>query len=222
MKRLALVSCLFLAGVLPACADRTPTANAPAATTISAALAALPGPGEAIPTGERLHGQSVLEPVYDDEHAGAIGYVSTPLHAPMRANPRAWAPFYVVVYPTTSTVVTSGTTLLCLHTPVENCPDHGPDIAGLAQQVEPNVYGAGVAGHDHLMDFPGGEDFNVAWEPIIVLFTNSAAADHHLLTDTQIDDAVANGDAIEIPAPALTFHCAAVAKVVYTRATPIS
>ena len=140
----------------------------------------------------------------------------------MRANPRAWAPFYVVVYPMTSTVVTSGPTLLCLHTPVENCPDHGPEVAALAPQVEPSVYGAGVAGHDHLMDFPGGEGFNVAWEPIVVLFTSSQAANQHLLTDAQIDEAVANGDAVEVPAPALTFHCEPVAKVAYTRATPVS
>jgi hypothetical protein len=221
MKRLTVVLRLLLAGALLACADRTPTGD-PSSPTVSTALAALPGPGEAIPSGERVLGQSVLEPVYDDEHAGAIGYVSTPMHAPMRANPRAWAPFYVVMYPTTSTVVTSGGTLLCRHTPVENCPDHGPGLAALAQQVMPSVYGAGVAGHDHLMDFPGGADFNVAWEPIAVLFTNGAAANHHLLTDAEIEAAVASGDAIEIPLPQATFHCAAVAKVVYERATPIS
>ena len=164
-------------------------------------------------------GQSVLEPVYDAEQAGAIGYVSTPMHAPMKANPRSWAPFYVVVYPVTSTVGT----LLCEHTPAENCPDHGPELAGLAQQTEPDVYGVGVLGHDHLMDYPGGNDFNIAWEPIAVLFTNSDAANsEHLLTDAQIEDAVANGDAIEIPLPPLTFHCAAVSAAVWARGTPVS
>jgi hypothetical protein len=221
MKRPTLVPCLLVAGGLMACAERAPTA-APAAATVSAALASIPGPGEAIPSGERLHGQSVLEPVYDDEHAGAIGYVSTPSHAVVHANPRAWAPFYVVMYPTSSTVVQSGGTLLCQHTPVENCPDHGPALAGLAQSAMPSVYGGGVAGHDHLMDYPGGSDFNVAWEPIVVLFTTSAAANQHLLTDAQIEAAVDRGDAIEIPLPALTFHCAAVSKAVWQRGTPVS
>jgi hypothetical protein len=172
-----------------------------------------------IPTGERVVGQSVVEPVYNDEQAGTIGYVSTPMHAPnpVKANPRAWAPFYVSVYPVGSTVGT----LLCQHTPAENCPDHGPQIAAAAAQIEPSVYGGGVLGHDHLMDFPGGTDFNVAWEPILVLFTSTAAANEHLLTDAQIEAAVARGDAIEVPAPALTFHCEPVSAHVYALGTPL-
>ena len=161
-------------------------------------------------------GQSVLEPVYDDEQAGVIGFVSTPLHAPMKANPRAWSPFYVPVYPVGSTVGT----VLCQHIPLDNCPDHGPDVAGAAAAIMPAVYGGGVIGHDHLMDFPGGADFNVAWEPILVLFTSKAAANEHLLTDAQIAAAVTRGDAIEVPVPALTFHCQAVAAAVWARATP--
>jgi len=189
----------------------------PIAGTPAAALATIPGPGEAIPSGERVVGQSVLEPTYDDEHAGAIGFVSTPIHAPMNANPHSWAPFFVVVYPVTSTVGV----LSCEHTPVENCPDHGPGIAGLAQSVQPGVYGTGVLGHDHLMDYPGGSDFNIAWEPIVVLFTKSSAANEHLLTDNQIEEAVARGDAIEIPLPALTFHCEPVSAAVWARGTPV-
>ncbi len=95
-------------------------------------------------------------------------------------------------------------------------------MAGLAQSVEPSVYGDGVLGHDHVMDYPGGADFNIAWEPIAVLFTNSAAANEHLLTDAQIQAAVDRGDAIEIPLPALTFHCAAVSAAVWARGTPMS
>lgn len=217
MKRhmLVIAPCLLAAGAALACADRTPTRPFDSAT---AALSAIPGPGEAVPSGERILGQSGLEGVYDAEHAGAIGYVSTPIRAPMHANPSSWAPFYVVVYPTGSPVGT----LLCAHTPADNCPDHGPEVAGLAQQVEPNVYGAGVLGHDHLMDYPGGDDFNVAWEPIAVLFTSSDAAQEHLLTDAQIDAAVERGDAIEIPLPELTFHCQAVSARVWELATPVS
>jgi hypothetical protein len=183
------------------------------ATGIAAASAA----ADPIPSGERLMGQSVLEPVYDDEQAGVIGFVSTPLHAPMKANPRAWSPFYVPVYPVGSTVGT----VLCQHIPLDNCPDHGPGIAGAAAAIMPAVYGGGVIGHDHLMDFPGGADFDVAWEPILVLFTSKAAANEHLLTDAQIEAAVARGAAIEVPVPALTFHCQAVAAAAWARATPV-
>ena len=129
----------------------------------------------------------MLEPVYNDERAGVIGFVSTPLRAPLAANPRAWSPFFVPVYPVGSTVGL----VLCQHKPVENCPDHGPLIAGAAAAIMPSVCGpgdgSGVIGHDHLMDFPGGADFDVAWEPILVLFTSKAAANEHLLTDAQIE-----------------------------------
>jgi len=218
MKRLLLVPCLLVAGASVACTDTTPTQ--PAVDPPSLALAAHLPSGAMIPSGERVHGQSVLEPVYDDEDAGAIGFVGTPMHAKMNANPRSWAPIYIPVYPTSA--ASSVGTVLCEHTPVENCPDHGPEVAGLAQQVEPGVYGDGVLGHDHLMDYPGGTDFNIAWEPIAVLFTNSAAANEHLLTDAQIEAAVSKGDAIEIPLPSLTFHCAAVSAAVWAHSSPIS
>ena len=171
-----------------------------------------------IPSGERQVGQSVLEPVYNAEQAGTIGFVSTPLHAPMHANPKAWSPFFVPVYPAGSTVGP----LLCEHVPADNCPDHGPGIADAAAAIVPSVYGSGVIGHDHVMDFPGGADFNVAWEPILVLFTSKAAANEHLLTDSQIAAAVAHGDAIEVPVPALTFHCAAVSAAVYALGKPFN
>lgn len=216
MRVSAMATCLLAAGATLACADGTPIA--PVSQAPVAALAKIPGPGEEIASGERLLGQSVVEPVYDAEHAGAIGFVSTPIRAPMHANPHAWAPFYLVVYPVSASVGS----LLCQSTPEENCPDHGPGIAALAQEQEPDVYGAGVLGHDHLMDYPGGEEFNIAWVPIVVLFTNSEAANsQHLLTDSQIEQAVANEDAIEIPLPALTFHCEAVSAAVWARATPL-
>lgn len=157
MKRLVLMTALVAAGTSVACADNTPTR--PIVDQPSFGLAAVPGPDDVIPSGERILGQSALEPVYDDENAGAIGFVSTPLKAPMKANPHAWSPIYIVVYPTTSTV---DTPLLCQDVPVENCPDHGPEVAGLAQATEGDVYEAGVRGHDHLMDYPGGADFDVA------------------------------------------------------------
>jgi hypothetical protein len=192
-----------------------------AASFVLAAVAAVPGAADSIPSGQRFLGQSVLEPVYNDEQAGEIGYIKQPEQAPqpVNANPVALAPFYLVVYPVGST---AATTYLCQHTPVENCPTHGNGIAALAQAREPQVYGVGVAGHDHLMDFPGGPDFNIAWEPIVVLFTNSAAANEHILTDAQISAAVSSGNAIEVPLPARTFICASVPATIYNLAMPPS
>jgi hypothetical protein len=38
------------------------------------------------------------------------------------------------------------------------------------------LYAKGVLGHDHLMAGPARHgDFNVAWEPILVVFTNPTA-----------------------------------------------
>jgi hypothetical protein len=190
------------------------------ASLVLAAVAAVPGGATSIPSGQRTLGQAVLEPVYNDEQAGQIGYILQPEHTaqPVNADPTAWAPFYLVVYPVGST---AGTTFLCQHLPVENCPTHGDGIAALAQSMEPSVYGAGVIGHDHLMDFPGGADFNIAWEPVVVLFTNNEAANEHVLTDTRIDELVASGDAREIPRPQRTFICASVPATIYERATPL-
>ena len=75
------------------------------------------------PTGERAHAQSVLEPVFNAENYGQIGYVSTPngTQHPVPENPKSWSPIYVVVYPSTSTINTGGTgatgPLNCKHTP---------------------------------------------------------------------------------------------------------
>ena len=202
------------------------------------------------PTGERAHGQSVLEPVFNAENEGQVGYVNTPngTQHPVPSNPKSWSPIYVVEYPTGSKIDTGGSgakgPLNCEHfnptpttpRPTDNCPSHGNDIAGLAQYctVIPNapppcanradiadVYSHGALGHDHVMDFHGGADWNVAWEPVIVLFTNAAAADHRLLTDKQIGDAVAAGDAIEIANPAATFHCSLVSDQVWSLTTAI-
>jgi hypothetical protein len=197
-----------------------------AASFALVAFAAVPGVADSIPSGQRMLGQTMLEPVYNDENAGEIGYIKQPMNAPqpVNANPVAWAPFYLVVYPVTSTVAT--TTLLCEHLPVDNCPTHGNNIANLAVAREPGVYGAGVAGHDHLMDFPGGPDFNIAWEPTVILFTLQSVADgavnQHILTDAQIQAVLTSGDAIKVQLPTRTFICASVPAVVYDNATPAS
>ena len=195
------------------------------------------------PTGERTHGQSVLEPVFNAEKAGEVGYVSTPngTQHPLPSNPKSWSPFYVVEYPTTYTFNTGGSgaagPLNCWHTPAENCPSHGDALAGIAQGCPTNlpipaaenpcsdpttaaavraVYQVGAAGHDHVMDFPGGADFNVGWLPIEVVFTDAAFANtNRLLTDTDIANAVRDGKAVEIPLPFAAFHCALVSPSVW-------
>ena len=195
------------------------------AAFVAALVAVIPAAAGSVPSGQRAFGQSVLEPVYNDENAGQIGYIKQPEQAPqpLPANPVAWAPFYLVVYPVGST---AATTYLCMHLPVDNCPTHGPGIASLAQSKEPGVYGGGVAGHDHLMDFPGGSDFNISWEPTVVLFTLQGVADgavnEHILTDAQIGAAVSSSDAIVVQLPQRTFICASVPATVYNRATPAS
>ena len=69
-------------------------------------------------------------------------------------------------------------------------------------------------GHDHLMAGPGSHgDFNVAWVPTLVLFTSTAFANQHLVTERDVETAVDLGHAIEVPldgtngTPNLTFHC---------------
>jgi hypothetical protein len=187
-------------------------------------VAAAPASAGSVPSGERIVGRTVLEPVYDDM-TGAIRYVSTPkgVPDPVKTNPRATAPFYLPVYPVGSTV---GTTV-CQDVPVENCPDHGPAVAAAAQAIMPSVYGGGVIGHDHLMAGPASHgDFNVAWVPTLILFTSSAAANTHVILLSQIEEMLERHEVIEVPlngthgTPNLTFHCAVVSETVYLRGTP--
>jgi len=175
--------------------------------------------GGSVPSGERISGQSTLEPAYNDAN-GSIIYLLTPFKTTtVHSNPRAWAPIYVPVYPMSA--AGSVGTLNCMHVPSDNCPDHGPGVAAAAAAIMPSVYGGGVVGHDHLLDAPGGSEFNIAWEPVLVLFTSTAAANEHITTEAQLDAAVARGDVIEIPVPELTFNCAVVPAVIYNRATPV-
>jgi hypothetical protein len=177
-----------------------------------------------VPSGERIHGQSTLEPVYDDT-TGNVIFIMTPNHAPLNANPASWAPIYIVVYPGTASA--SVGTLQCTHVPADNCPDHGPAVAGGAAAIDPGVYGpadgSGVLGHDHLLAPPGsGGDFNIAWEPVLVLFTSAEAANTHLNTLAQINTAVTNHQAFEVPLPQLTFHCEVVPANIYANATAVT
>lgn len=203
--------------------------TAVAGSALLACLSALPAAAGSLPSGERIvggtasTGGTVLEPVYDDM-TGQIRYVSTPrgVSNPVKSNPRASAPFYLPVYPVGANVPT----LNCQDVPVENCPDHGPAVAGLAKSLESSVYGGGVLGHDHLMSGPGsGGDFNVAWVPTLVLFTPGAAITH-ITTLTQLNNLIGSGAVITVPLdgtngfPNLTFHCSVVSGAVYAHGRP--
>jgi hypothetical protein len=186
------------------------------ALTLAAATIGGVAVASGVPSGQRVLGQSVVEPVYDADNAGAIGFISTPQHAGLHSDAEAQAPLYLPVYPSGSTVGQ----LICPHTPVDTCPDHGPGIAGVAQAMEPGVYGAGVIGHDHVAQLRGA-GFHVALEPIVVLFTSRAAADEHLTTRAAIGAAITRGDAIAVPLEAAALHGEQVSHRVWNLANPV-
>ena len=204
------------------------------ASAFVAALWALPASAGPLPSGERINGGTngnggtVIEPVYDDM-TGQIRYVSTPrgVPNPVKSNPIASAPFYLPVYPGNAAVGT----LNCQDQPTENCPDHGPAVAGLAELLQPGVYNAtngGVLGHDHLMAGPGsGGDFNVAWVPTLVLFTKSEYVTHITLL-SQVSTLFNEGKVQIVPLdgtngfPNLTFHCSVVSAAVYDHSQPFN
>ena len=178
-------------------------------------------------SGHFTGGGGTIEPAYDDA-TGTIVYLQTPngppVHPPKKIDPSTGmpinvAPIYLPMYPVGSGM--DPATLNCAHVPADNCPDHGPLLAAVAASIMPSVYAGGVVGHDHLVGIAStGGDFNILWEPVLVLFTNPAAATTHITTLAQITDAVANHDAIEVPIPPATFHCSSVSAAAYWRGTP--
>ena len=172
-----------------------------------------------LPSGERQLGQTIIEPGYDDRNDKLI-YIMTPMGAPFpsHANGHAISPLFLIVYPNSAAGAVG--TINCAHQGGDNCPDHGPDIAALAQATVPTVYGNGVWGHDHIMDGPGGSDFNVVWQLVVVLFTNAAAANTHITTEAQLEAAIDAGDAFTIETPTV-FNCNLVSAATYSRATPL-
>src|SRR3954463_145753 len=97
------------------------------------------------------------------------------------------APLYIVVYPSAVSGIIG--TVNCQHQPADNCPDHGPVFAGLAEATVPSVYGNGVWGHDHIGPFPAskhGEQANITWVPVAVMFTTPEVASTHITTIDQL------------------------------------
>jgi len=186
---------------------------------VGMALTGLTSASPPVPSGERDLGQTVIEPGYD-VRSGNLIYIMTPTGArsPSHADVHAISPLYIVVYP--NSAANSVGTMNCAHDGGDNCPDHGPGISDLAQTVVPGVYGNGVWGHDHIMDGPGGDEFNVTWNVVVVLFTNAAAANTHVTTETQLDAVLDAGDAFTIETPTI-IHGNIVSSAAYRRAAPV-
>jgi hypothetical protein len=169
------------------------------------------------PTGERILGRTALIPIFNWDTGGLL-YGSTPIGPalwPAHGNPVAQSQFYIVVYPSTTTVPV----IQCYDVPLETCPDHGPIIAAGAMQAIPSVYGGGVLGHDHLSP-PHGPGFHVTEYPVLVLFTSAVAANQRLTTKAQVEAVAAAGDAVLFPLPGFSFINAIVNQALYVRATP--
>ncbi len=87
--------------------------------------------------------------------------------------------------------------------------------------IDSSVYGGGVLGHDHLVGVAkDGGDFNVLWEPVLVLFTSVDPQQPLITTLDQVEAAVHAGTAFLVPLPPLTFPCSVEGPAAYNKATP--
>jgi hypothetical protein len=168
--------------------------------------------------GEKIHATGVINVLYnwDVGDAGPVVYAARPMGPqrwPEHNNMNSVDFIYVVVYPVGSTV----TGLMCYDTPNETCPDHGPVISAGAMQADPQIYGGGVLGHDHLSPPKATPAHAYA---VFVLFKNPAKVNTHITTIAQIQAAVQANDAFLYPVPSLTFHNAPVDGRIYELATP--
>lgn len=180
------------------------------------------GSADALPSGERVHGNVSIEPAYDDFN-GSIVYLLTPNRlAPLGANnpinnvnSHAVAPLFLIVYPPGTPGVFN-----CMGAP-GNCPDHGGVIAGVATAVRPDVYGTDpslVPGHDHLVGMPRTGDFNVPWHVYVELFRPGAAVTH-ITTLAELQAAWSSG-AIQELDTGITFACSVVSRSAYMAGHP--
>jgi hypothetical protein len=93
----------------------------------------------------------------------------------------------------------------------------------LAGLVGSTVYGSGVMGHDHLVGVAStGGDFNVLWEPVLVLFTNTATPGTRITTLAQIEAAVRDHQAAVFANPDAIFPCSVEGPAAYEKATPVA
>jgi hypothetical protein len=160
-------------------------------------------------SGMRAFGQVTVEPAVDLATGNEI-FLLTPNKVqagPVHAAEPATAPLYLTLYPTASTL--SASLFNCLPT---NC-DHAQTFA------------YPLKGHDHLVGVPHTGDFNVAWDVILVAFTpqgfGDGAINTRILTLTQLDAAVANGDVVEIDI-GFSFNCSITSVTTYLKGTPLA
>lgn len=133
------------------------------------------------------------------------------------------APLYIVVYPTSVSGIIK--TVNCQHQPADNCPDHGPVFAGLAESTVPSVYGNGVWGHDHIGPFPAsrrGENPSITWVPVAVMFTTLDAASTHITTIDQLHAAEKAGQVTEVVLWDAAFQASQTSASVYLKGTPVT
>lgn len=133
------------------------------------------------------------------------------------------APLYIVVYPSSVSGIIG--TVNCQHQPADNCPDHGPVFAGLAEATVPDVYGNGVWGHDHIGPFPAskhGEKAFITWVPVAVMFTTLEAASNHITTIDQLRAAEKAGQVTEVVLWDAAFQASQSSASVYLKGTPVT
>jgi hypothetical protein len=181
-------------------------------------------------SGQRAFGQSTIEPAVNDANGSTI-YLLTPNNVPFPSvsNPRAAAPMYIPMYPTSSPI--SPASLNCQPT---NCnhlnvlPFAAPGYQNGGQACTnyglPADQCSLVIGHDHLVGVPHTGDFNVAWSVILVVFTPQGIADGaanaRALTLQKVASLVTNGDAFEAATP-IVFNCSIVPATAY-KGVPLS
>ena len=126
----------------------------------------------------------------------------------------------------------------------DNCADHGSAVSAAVACINPAVYGtslhdpgcngfpdtnpnptpdtSNVLGHDHLVGVAkSGGDFNILWEPVLVLFTSVDPHQARITTLAQIETAVnVTHTAFLVPLPPATFSCSVEGSAAYDKATP--
>jgi len=159
-------------------------------------------------SGQRAFAQIVVEPAVDLATGNQI-FLLTPNNVSLTSNAaqRAHAPLFLVLYPDSSAVPTSSL----------NCT---PSNCGHLQ-----TWAYPLKGHDHLVGVPHTGDFNIAWDVILVSFTqqgfDDGAINTRILTLAQLDAATTNGDVVRSDV-VLSFVCSITSVATYLHGTPLS
>ena len=174
-------------------------------------------------SGQReLPNKDIAESAYNTNN-GSLVFLLTPApHGNDDQKSDGVAPLYIVVYPSAVSGVIG--TMNCQHQPGDNCPDHGPVFAGLAESTVPDVYGNGIWGHDHIGPFPAskhGEKASFTWVPVAVMFKTMEAASHHITTIEQLRAAEQAGQVTEVVLWDAAFQAFQTTVNVYLRGTPV-